>query len=250
MQRTPAKRTEGIESLAVAFLFGFCFPADESVGLELFLNRVLNACDPYQGRSDRDRFYRPRNPAGPDAAPSRQFNDQRHVDSSVVDKKTVFVFAVFAQRLAVIAQKRNQAIVIELVKLQPCDQSPEFMIRIGDLSVIQMAAVLGAIRLRWVIRTVRIVQVQPEKKRPARILLEPRQGASHAFARATINQPQISVDEGFGRERVVVEIKSASQAPTAVENEGADHRARSVPVLLKRLRDRAKARLQRLASEI
>ncbi len=72
----------------------------------------------------------------------------------------------------------------------------------------------------------------------------------HAFARATIDQSQISIRERFGRECIIVEIKSASEAPTAVEDEGADHRSRGVPLLLKRLRDRAKARLQRLASEI
>src|SRR5260370_22233649 len=110
--------------------------------------------------------------------------------------------------------------------------------------------VLRPIGLRRVVRTVRIVQVQPEKEWAAPILFEPGQCASHAFAGATIDQSQISVDEGFGRERIIVEIKSARETPTAVKNEGANHRARGVPLLLKRLRDRAKARLQRLAREI
>src|SRR5882762_5984981 len=136
MQRTPAKRTEGIESLAVALIFGLGPRAKQSVGLELFLNRVLNSCDPYQRRSDRNRFYWPGIPARPNAAPSRRFHDQRYTDRSVVDKKPVLVFSVFAQRLAVVAQKRNQAAVVELVKLQPVDQPPKFMIRIRDFAVV------------------------------------------------------------------------------------------------------------------
>ncbi len=104
--------------------------------MELSLNRVLNSCDPYQGRSDRNRFYRPRNPAGPNAAPSRRFHDQRHMDRGVVNKKTVLMFAVFTQRLAVIAEKRNQAAVVKLIKLQPGDQPSEFMIRVRDFAVV------------------------------------------------------------------------------------------------------------------
>jgi len=97
MQWTPPKRTKGIESLAVAPLFGLGSSANQPLGLELFLNRVLDSCDPYQGRSDRNRFYRLGNPARPNAAPSRRFNDQRHMDRGVVNKKTVLMFAVFTQ---------------------------------------------------------------------------------------------------------------------------------------------------------
>src|ERR1700730_1633158 len=113
-----------------------------------------------------------------------------------------------------------------------------------------MAAVLRAIGLRRVVWTVRVVKVQPEKESTALILFEPSQSASHAFACTTIDQSQISIHKCFGREGIVVEIKSASEAPTAVEDEGADDRARGVPLLLKRLRERAKARLKRLAGEI
>ena len=210
MQRTSAKRTEGIERLAVAFNFCLGVCAEKSVGLELFLNRVLNSCDPYQGRSDRNRFYWAGIPARQNAAPSRRFHDQRYMDRSVVDKKTVLLFPVFAQRLAVIAQKRNQTAVVDLVKLQPGDQPPEFMIRVRDFAVVRMAAVLRAIGLGRIVWTVRIVKVQPEKEWTVLILFEPSQSASHAFARATIDQAQIAIDECFGRECIIVEIKSAS----------------------------------------
>src|ERR1700732_1256404 len=115
----PAKRTEGIERFAVAFLFGLGPRAEQSLGLELFLNRILNPRHAYQGWSHRNRFHRPGDPPRPNAAPSRWFHDQRHMNRGIVDKKTVLLFAVFAQRLAVIAQKGNQAAVVELVKLQP-----------------------------------------------------------------------------------------------------------------------------------
>src|ERR1700730_9529614 len=103
MQRAPSKRTEGIESLTVAFIFGLGPRAEESWGLELFLNRVLNSCDPSQGRRARTGFYWAGLRAPPNDAPSRRFHYDRYIDSGVVDKKSVLLFPVFAQRLAVIA---------------------------------------------------------------------------------------------------------------------------------------------------
>src|SRR5260370_14482543 len=117
MQRAPAERTERIESLTVTFIFGFGARAEQSLGLELFLNRVLNSRDAYQRGSHRNRFDRPGNPSRPNAALSRRFHDQRHMNRGGVDKKTMLLFAVFTQRLPVVAQKRNQAAVVELVKL-------------------------------------------------------------------------------------------------------------------------------------
>src|SRR5579864_2410267 len=113
-----------------------------------------------------------------------------------------------------------------------------------------MTLVLRAIRFRWIVRAMRIVQVQPEEKRAARILLQPGQCTADALAGGTLHQAQSSIGEGFGRERVIVEIKSAGQPPAAVENERADHRSRRIAVLLESLRYRTEARFERLPGEI
>ncbi len=154
------------------------------------------------------------------------------MDGGVVDKEAMLVFAMLAQRFAMVAQEQNQTLLVELVPLEPSDQTAEFMIGIGDLSVIQMPSILAPIRFRRIVGAVRIVQMEPEEERSPRILLQPRQGVIHAFSRTAIHQPQVAVHEGPGREYVVVEIKAASQSPTSVQDEGAHHRARVIAMLL------------------
>src|SRR5208282_4980927 len=96
--------------------------------------------------------------------------------------------------------------------------------------------------------------MQPEKKRAARSFLrsfpQPGDGMRHAVAGATVHQADLFFLEGFRRKRIVVKIEAASQPPTPVENEGADHRSGGVTGLLKGLGHSAKLRRQRLPGEI
>ena len=137
-----------------------------------------------------------------------------------------------------------------MILLQPCYQRPEFMIRVGNLAIVEVASVLRAIRLRRIVRAVRIVEVQPEKERPPRSLLQPCDRMRHAFSGAAIHQSRIFLLERLGGERIVVEIKAARQSPASVEHERADHRPGRISSLLERLRHGAKLRRQRLPGEI
>ena len=137
------------------------------------MNLILHSGQAGQGRGHRDRLHRRRHPAGPDSASRGRFHDQRNVDGRVVDEEAMLFFAVLAQRLSVIAEHDDRGAVVKLVLLQPGDQASQFVVGVGNFAVIRMRAVLGAKGLRRIVRTVRIVQMQPEEKRTSRSLLQP-----------------------------------------------------------------------------
>src|SRR5215472_8448791 len=75
-------------------------------------------------------------------------------------------------------------------------------------------------------------------------------GMVHAFSSLAIHQAKSLRLKRDGGESIVVKIKAARQSPATIEHERAHHCAGSVVVLLKRLRDRAKTRIERLAGKI
>src|SRR5258708_12608435 len=108
----------------------------------------------------------------------------------------------------------------------------EFVIRVGNLAIVEVAAIFGAVRFRRIVRAVRVVKMQPEKKRSSRSSLQPGDGMGHALAGATVHKPGIFCLEGFRRERIIVKIEAARKAPTPAENEGADPPPPPFPPLL------------------
>src|SRR5215471_4446957 len=154
------------------------------------------------------------------------------------------------QRFSVIAEEKDQAGIVELSTLQPRDETSQFVIGVGDLSVIRMSFVLRAKRLRRIVRTMRIVQVQPEEEWPLRMFLQPCKPPIDAFTCATFYESEIAVGECFWGERIIIEIESACQSPTSVEHERADDRSGCVSVLLKCLRDGAELLVEGRTREI
>src|SRR5437762_10247039 len=104
MERAPTERTEGIKSFAVGSRVIPCSRSKKTVRLKLLLDGVLDPSRLQQRGSDIDGLYRPRNTTRPKAATRRRFDDQRHAHRRVVNKKSMLFLAVFAQRLAVIAE--------------------------------------------------------------------------------------------------------------------------------------------------
>ena len=107
--------------------------------------------------SDGDGLDRPSHATRLKAASRRRFHDQRNVHRRVVDEESVLFFAVVAQRFTVIAEEDDQTAVVKLVALQPIDQAAQFVVGVRDLAVIEMSAILRAIRFRRIVRAVRIV---------------------------------------------------------------------------------------------
>src|SRR3977135_4212445 len=95
----------------------------------------------------------------PKAASSRRFHDEGYVDRGVLNKNSVPVLPVLPERLAVITEEQDHASVIKLIALQPRHQAAQFMVGVGDLSVVRMGLILAAIRFGRIVRTVRIVQM-------------------------------------------------------------------------------------------
>src|SRR5258708_27860253 len=140
----------------------------------------------------------------------RQFDDKRNVNGGVVNKEAVLMLAVLCESFAVIAHEQNQAAIINLITFEPLDQAAEFMVGISNLSVVEVALILAAVRLGRIIRAMRIVQMQPKEKWPPRILAEPLNRMVHALPRAAVHQSQISMGKLFGSKRVIIKIKAAS----------------------------------------
>src|SRR5439155_26567390 len=111
-------------------------------------------------------------------------------------------------------------------------------------------AILSVVRLGRIIRAVRIIEVKPEKKWAMSGLLQPVDRVSDAFRCFAIDQAQISFLEFLRGEGIVIEIKTASQSPTAVKNKRADHSPGRISMLFESLREGAELRSERLPGEI
>src|SRR5258708_31132573 len=97
--------------------------------------------------------------------------------------------------------------------LQPCHQSPKFMVGIGNFPVIRVVRVSAAKRLRRIIRTMRIIQMKPKEKRSRLIFLQPRERAINALSGSPVHQSDIASNEGLRGKRVVVKIETSRQSP-------------------------------------
>src|SRR5207253_4831796 len=170
--------------------------------------------------------------------------------SGVVDEESVLFLSVVSERFAMIAEQNNHCALIQMIIFQPGDQAPQFVIGVGDFPVVKMIAILSAVRLGRIIRAVRIIEVKPEKEWVMSGLLHPVNRMSDTFSCFAIHQARVSRLELLRREGIVIEIKTASQSPTAVKNKRADHSPSRISMLFEGLRDRAELWSERLPSEI
>src|SRR5271170_6976458 len=99
----------------------------------------------------------------------------------VVDEETVLILAMLPEGLAVIAEGDDQRRIVEAVLFEPSHQVAEFVIGVGNLAIVGVIAVLRPVRFRRIVRTMRIVKMQPEKKRPSWSFFQPRNGMRHAL---------------------------------------------------------------------
>src|SRR5579859_5868214 len=168
----------------------------------------------------------------------------------VVHKEPVLVFTVFSERFAVIAKRDYQRRIVEVILSEPGDQMAEFVVGVGDLAIVEVRMVHRTVGFRRIVWAMRVVKMQPEKKRAPRSFLQPGNGVVHAFSSAAVHQSSIFLLESFRRKSVIIKVEAARQAPTPVENKGADHGSSGIARMLERLGHRAKLRRQRLSGEI
>src|SRR5690348_15811908 len=235
VQRAPAKGRERIESFAVGGGREVRAIGGEQTGrVELLLNGIADAGHLQHGGRNGNTLYGRGNGAQAVARWSGGLDDQRHAYGGVVDKKTVLLLAVFAQGFAVVAEQHNPGVRIKPRTLQPFDEPRQLAVSIGNLAVVRVLSVLAEEGLGRVIRTMRIVEMEPEEEGPRAMLPQPREGRIHAGSGTALHQFRILFQQALRVELVVVVIKAAVQAPAAVEHKGADDGAGGVAMVVKR----------------
>src|SRR5438128_6628387 len=147
--------------------------------------------------------------------------------SGVIDEESVFFLSVISEGLAVIAEQHDDCALIQTITFQPADQAPQFVIGVCDFPVVKMIAILSVVRLGWIIRAVRIIEVKPEKEWAMSGLLQPVNCVSDAFSCFAIHQAQISFLEFLGREGIVIEIKTEIGRASCREREENDKKDRA-----------------------
>ena len=83
------------------------------------------------------------------------------------------LLAVLTQRLAVVAEQKNRHRVEPLHLFQSRQDAAHLRIGESNLPVVGMARVSAQVGLRWMVRAMRIVKVQPHKEWRAALLVEP-----------------------------------------------------------------------------
>ena len=87
----------------------------------------------------------------------RQLDQQRHVESFVVQKNSMSVLAMRAQRLPMVRHHRNQGFVIKSVLAQRVQQFADAGVRVGDFAVVRLRSEAFLVGRRRIIRIVRVI---------------------------------------------------------------------------------------------
>ena len=86
------------------------------------------------------------------------------MSDAVVDEASVRALAVIAQALAMVAHYDNHSAIVQSACLKRGDQTGKLTVGECNLSVVRVALVFRCKGLRWTIRRVRIVEVNPGKE--------------------------------------------------------------------------------------
>src|SRR5260370_11641259 len=215
----------------------------EACCLELLLNRVFHACQLEYRWSDLNGFHGVSDALCSQARVLRRFQKERDTHGRIVDEEAVFFFAVLSKGFAVIAEEDDQGIVIEAVGglLEPGEEPSQLAVRVGDFALIGLLRVLRAERFGRVIRTVRVVEMEPEEKRLIWMSFKPANGVVHALFRAALDEAEILYKELLPGKCVIVAFKSAGEPPTPNQYKRADDRAGSIDVVFEAFSQSAQA---------
>ena len=116
-----------------------------------------------ENRPSADRSSAPRFRAACRAS-RRPADHERHPQRRLVDEIAVHVFAVLAQRLAVIGRDNHQCAIERAALAQGADQTADELVGPGDRPVVRPAGVLRRVGFRRQVGRVRIVEVDPGKE--------------------------------------------------------------------------------------
>ena len=192
-QRTPTEGTKGVKGLGVggpgARFLARGHQSQQAAGLKLFLDGVLNGRQVQNGGCQAEGLHGSRDSPRRQSSRRRRLDDERHMHGRVIDKKTVFGLAMFAQRFAVVAHKNDQRVLIQSALFHPAEDPPQLVVHVGYFSIIGTSPVPGAVGLRGIVGAVRIEQVKPKKKRLVGVgeVVQPFKGLVHTLFGLPIN---------------------------------------------------------------
>src|ERR1035438_6309562 len=115
-----------------------------------------------------------------------KLDQQRHVDGLIVEKNAVGIFAVLAERLAVVGHYGYDCTVVQAAQFQLPDQLSDRCILVGDSPVVEGRRIPGLVGFRWIVGIMRVVEMNPNEKWAFRMLGQPGQRMPHNFCPATL----------------------------------------------------------------
>src|SRR6266566_2278391 len=89
------------------------------------------------------------------------------------------VFSMRAERFAVICHHRDQRLIVKPMLLECIKQLAYARVRVCNLTVIGLGCVVLFIGRRRIVRVMRIIEMHPQEKWPARHLAEPAESMIH-----------------------------------------------------------------------
>src|SRR5262249_10670226 len=90
--------------------------------------------------------------------------DHRNFHRCVVYKKSVIGFTMLIQAFTMITHHNNQRVLHKARLFQLAEKSAQNVIGVGNFTIIGSRSVLCLERFGWIIRSMGIIQVDPEKE--------------------------------------------------------------------------------------
>src|ERR1700691_3228985 len=102
----------------------------------------------------------------------RQMNNQRDMQSTLVNEKTMRGLLVVSQSLSMVGGKDDERLIYQVMSSKIVPEIANHVVDVTQLAVITLA-IFRLFRRGQVIRRVQVVEVKEKKKRPVRMRVEP-----------------------------------------------------------------------------
>ena len=160
-------------------------------------------------------------------------HDERDSDGCVVHEEPVLLFAVLAERLAVIAEDDDDRAIEAAVAGEMIEQTAQLQIGCRNLRVVRAdhrRRKALADRCGRIVRRMRLVEMHPREERARPILVEPFDGFRHDLAAGPLHRVEADVHAVLAEIEVVEEaLEALGDAPSTIEDERGDEPAGAVP---------------------
>ena len=157
---------------------------------------------------------------------ARELDDEGDADGFVVEEDAVGIFAMSAEGLAVIGGDGHDGVVIKAAGFQLAHEFADYLVFIGDGSVVRLGGVFAFVGLGRIVRVVGVVEMDPEEERAAGMLAEPGEGTGDDLAAAPLDGGVTIFARALIMKRGIVGIEAAIKAGSIgrarLEDDGTD----------------------------